>query len=313
MINLLSSEIAMRKNDRLKEGVIFFILLWSPCINCFSQTSSQGPLNPSNAQEQTAGCLSCPGTSWFNPSAVLMQDNVNTTTQLGEYGFCFQSSCYYSRALIVNAFGFSIPGNAGIKGIKAEVLRNADINGAIIDSMVYLLKNGALSGNNKASNVYWPNNSPFYAEYGDSTDLWDTMWTPTEINNGDFGFYFKPENMISGPPNFFATASIDHIRITVYFETVTGIIQNQSSDELLNVIYDAPNNLISVITGKGDEGHATINVIDLLGNAVFQKKITSSQSNLQVKIDCSNFSNGLYFISYETDKMRLVRKILKEH
>ena len=73
--------------------------------------SLQGPLNPTLATEQAAGCLSCPGASWNNHLNSISADSVNTVVQLNPHSQCFFGMCY-ARGLVAYGFGFNIPSNA---------------------------------------------------------------------------------------------------------------------------------------------------------------------------------------------------------
>src|SRR6185295_12938347 len=50
------------------------------------------------------------------------------------------------------------------------------------------------------------------------SDLWGTTWTPAEINASDFGLVFSAH--INGLVTLLPSASIDHIRVTVYYNLI---------------------------------------------------------------------------------------------
>jgi hypothetical protein len=124
------------------------------------------------------------------------------------------------------------------------------------DYAVKLIKGGVLQSANKAKTSANWETTDTYVSYGGSTDLWSTSWTPDDINNNSFGISFQPKFRDSADPdisvtlnslkatnfgfaipsgstingilvqverkitlgvNPIATASVDHIRITVYY------------------------------------------------------------------------------------------------
>lgn len=144
--------------------------------------------------------------SWANPANIFADDGSNATSF-----FLNPPSSRDTVELNGSTFGFNIPSNAVIDGIKLEMevpSSNRWFNGG---GIMQLKKAGSLVGTNKdgtatvASNVY---------TYGGSTDLWGTTWTPAQINASNFGFGFVATYTSS--PNDFSIA-IDFVRVTVYW------------------------------------------------------------------------------------------------
>ena len=77
-----------------------------------------------------------------------------------------------------------------------------------MDAEVRLLKGGVIGGTNKAVATPW-RTTDAYATYGGVIDLWGRTWTLADINATDFGAAFSAQ-VQNG------TASVDHMRITVY-------------------------------------------------------------------------------------------------
>lgn len=122
--------------------------------------------------------------------------------------------------LKTTGFGFSLPATASITGIVVEVEKKAtNINflTSITDNNVRLIKNGTLTGSNRAKPADWTS-SPGYFTYGSSSDLWGTTWSPADINAADFGLAFSAK--INGLISLLPVANIDHVRMTVYFNIV---------------------------------------------------------------------------------------------
>lgn len=111
-------------------------------------------------------------------------------------------------------FGFALPSNAIIDGIKleAKVQTTGGASGND-DGRIWLLRNG---GSTTPADT--PNDgqawgaSLAWLTYGGSTSLWGRTWTPAEINHANFG-----ASLSSHPSSGTATINIDSVRITVYW------------------------------------------------------------------------------------------------
>jgi len=160
--------------------------------------SSQGPTSGSVfVSDATLGTVAV-----TNPGNALRSDNSYAAAAL----LLGQSSRY----LKTTGFGFSIPRDATIDGLLVEVERSSNTASAIVDNSVRIVKNGTITGDEKASAGSWPT-SDAYASYGAATDKWGTGWTPSDINTSNFGLVFSARALLA------ATAQIDHVRVTVYF------------------------------------------------------------------------------------------------
>jgi Tfp pilus assembly protein PilX len=145
------------------------------------------------------------GTGWTSSGNIGASDNARATTSVSGNGL--------SANLDASGFGFSVPTDAIVTGIRVSVERGASTSGAIGDRDVYLMKNGTALGSDHASSGDW-NASDSIRTYGGSFDLWGTTWTPAEVNAGNFGLRFRVDNDAGSS----VTASVDHIQITVYYE-----------------------------------------------------------------------------------------------
>jgi hypothetical protein len=157
---------------------------------------SQGPLTASFSVDSGGSATPWTGTGAGGGSANLPQ-----------FGF--------SNGLKITNFGFStIPVGATITGIKAEVLRHASSNVALIsDLSVLIIKNGVLTGNDHSLGGYWPAVDT-YAVYGGPGDTWHTFWTYADIQSPGFGVSIGAENNASRGS---ATATVTSVRMTVYY------------------------------------------------------------------------------------------------
>ncbi len=142
---------------------------------------------------------------WANPANIFADDGNNATD-------AFWTTVKAGTDELNGAtFGFNIPANAVIDGIKLEMevpSANRWFEGG---STMRLKKAGVLVGDNKSgtgsvsANIY---------SYGGPTDLWGTTWTPAQINASNFGFGFV--GALTSSPNDFLLW-IDFVRITVYW------------------------------------------------------------------------------------------------
>lgn len=261
----------------------------------------QGPNNPSFASYEYAGCLSCPGSEWINPANVFLADNQFAAVQPAYYPMCFQTVCYYTRGLIAQNFGFNVPANAAITGIKAEVLRTADFNTVISDTIVKLMSGGAAIGSNKAIATQW-SNTLTTAAYGDSTDLWGVAWTPSMINASDFGLMFKILNKSANQP----TASVDHIQITVYYTSSSSVNEiSYSSDYMIVKPVDG---WIDVSCFSKSNSEFTLQVFNVLGLVMFEETELRAQKNF--RISTTAFPEGTYFVRMLAGENAVTRKVL---
>lgn len=141
---------------------------------------------------------------WANPANIYADDGSNATSS-------FFNTIFTTQDLCGAGFGFGIPSNAVIDGIKLEMQVPSSTRWANGNGGMKLKKAGAFVGNNKDGTATV---SGDVFTYGGTTDLWGTTWTPAEINAANFGFGFWAT--FTSSPNDFAIA-IDYVRITVYW------------------------------------------------------------------------------------------------
>jgi hypothetical protein len=166
--------------------------------------TAQSTIGPNYAHSGITGGGS--GIAWTNPGNIAADDNIYTTAAIGNNGT--------SQALNATDFGFSIPTDAVIAGIKVTIGRfcNSSDPNLIRDNSVQLIKDGSVVGGNKAiTATNWPS-SEAVADYGGESDLWGTIWTPADINASNFGIQLVVKN--SGYNSH--TASVDYIQMTIY-------------------------------------------------------------------------------------------------
>lgn len=250
-------------------------------INFLSQAQTAGPNNPASAIN-TICAFSYSSTVGYTPAAnVLASDNVYATAV--HCACCDQNT----QCLTISDFGFSIPVGAVINGIVLEVekKRSAGGSGTVEDKGLQIMKGGLLTGPNKSqSGVDWPLTDT-YVTYGASSDLWGTTWTASDINASNFGVSLASISYVCGAT---ITTSIDHVRMTVYYTSTTGVSTKASSDRAI-VTFPNPVAAGNKITFNNIKKIEHVIISDALGKTVLN---TSSETN---EIVLPTITSGIYF------------------
>jgi hypothetical protein len=96
-------------------------------------------------------------------------------------------------------------------------------------------------------------------------------------------------------PNF-TTASVDHVRVTVYYLTATGIEAQQSSDE--KIFYNSESETLQIKNLHPPDLFSSLKIFDGQGKIVFEKQIRHQQpENISLKF----LSKGIYIARLYTD------------
>lgn len=151
-------------------------------------------------------------TAWAGTSNITDSDNSFATVDL-------DMTNNSSQALRGIDFGFSIPGFYKLTGFVASFEKYADVSDSIRDTHVYLVKNGALIGNNKSVGDYW-SSTEGTINFGSPTDKWGTSLTYAFELDSTFGVMIA-----CGYYNAYGadvSAYVDHVQLTVYYETNFG-------------------------------------------------------------------------------------------
>lgn len=178
-------------------------------------------------------------------------------------------------------FGMTIPSGATINGIKIDIEKKA--SGVVTDNIVKIIKaDGSFGTLNKALADAW-GSSDGYISYGGSLDLWGESWAYTDINDADFGVVISATVPDSG------TASIDHIRITVYYTAAPPSYPNLES---YLYIWD----LVSPdVTEAIKMGPGKLSVIENVGGVILgvtDEYLSDSFGNDKGKIVIRGWSGG---------------------
>ena len=275
---------------KMNRFLVSLFVMASGSLSSFAQVA--GPNNPGSATVSGNGVYFVSYATGFNAL-----DNNMAYAVLGAYPNCTSQNdyqCFYSELASISNYGFSIPTNAVVNGIMVEISKrvNSPVSD-IRDSIVQLMNGGVPAGSNYASPAQWP--MPFtYVTYGGLTDLWNTTWTPADINAANFGVQLQITNGA-----YDQTAQVDHVRVTVYYTTPAGLSEISGVSFQPFVAY--PNiefrDLTNITDGK-------LVILDRLGRQVVKVENFSGKP-----IDISALKKGMYVIRLETTKGTVTRKI----
>ncbi len=263
-----------------------------------------------NLNAQTAGpffpityATSGQGAGWANLVGVQYVDNSPAYVDLAQFPTCNNFMCYYSNVASFTGFNFAIPAGSTIEGIQIDMLqRVSSPGGGIHDSALVLVLNGAPVGNVTVNPNNW-NDVPTVYTYGGATDNWGSSWTPALINDPTFGLLFRVTNSSYDQP-----ASVDHLTMTIYYQTGTGIFSQTSSP----LVISFKNNFLQ-ITSEGSNYLAggKVEVVSMDGKILCSTVIQSGQSTLNVNFDAQNWSKRIYVVNiYSNSGNSIQRKVV---
>ena len=184
--------------------------------NVFATT--QGPLGPGT----TASVVNGTSTTWTNPGNITASDSTYATASL--------ASTATSDYLEGTNYGFTIPSTAIVNGVVVEAQEFATTasKNTMQDQTVSLIIGGSITGNNYATTNTWPTTNQ-YVSYGGSTDTWGTGGiAAAQVNASNFGVAIAATNVHSSGASSALTASVDYIRITVYYTVPSTFTQVSS-------------------------------------------------------------------------------------
>jgi subtilisin-like proprotein convertase family protein len=196
-------------NASICAGGSGLITVTSSCADLTNQTS--GPRDATSGTNVTGvGSI-----AWTNPGNI---------AGAGTAGMSVSSSAT-TNYLRGTGYGFAIPSNAIINGITLNIRKSSSgtTSPYLRDSEVKLVKGNAILSTNKAvTGTNWSNDNVLATNtYGSSTDLWNTTWTPAEINASNFGAVLAATNAST---NNSRTATVDWMQITVTY-TLPGSLE----------------------------------------------------------------------------------------
>lgn len=249
-------------------------------------------------------CLACVGTEWNNVWNIQAADDSVATTMVYPAGNCFMSLCSYSRYLYASHFNFAIPADAVIDSILVDIKRSAHDQNTLMDSTVRLEKMGMLTGNNLKSPDFWPITSA-YQSYGHDDPLWGIDWLPSDLNDTATGVVLKVMNLTSSN----AKADVDHIQMTVYYNTSTGVYSVISSPSLVEWINSQGLLDVNIFTPTAVDCNSKI--FNTTGQEVLSVNHGRSlQGENHFHLSTGQLSNGIYIVVMNAGGKIFTKKII---
>lgn len=279
----------------MKTIISFLILFLISETRIFSQQYSQGPNIALTVNEQYAGCLACAGSEWSNLSDGINPDGMYATCNLMQNPDCFQTVCFFTRGIMTSNYGFSIPNNAVITGIEPAVIRRSAY-GYVRDSSVILMKDNIAICENKAYPDLWSSYGVTVVFYGGVFDLWDTTWTPQDVNSPTFGVFVSAQNTNSGVND---SAEVDDVQLTVHYELPTGIAET-AADAAIN--FDPVHGLLLL---RNIYSPFSLALFDLQGEQVFEAHHTT-----ETQFQFHSLHSGVYIVSLVSETVSLKKKVI---
>ena len=271
-----------------------------------AQCIQSGPFAPTTFVNNTsAGTV-----AWNSPALAGLSDNMNTQASVVLSLFATANSNY----LVAQGFGFNIPTAATICGISVSIERSAgglSLGGGIEDASVRIVKNGSIMGTNHASGTAW-SGSDAVANYGNSTDIWGTTWTPADINAGNFGVAIAAA-LEAGFASVTLSARIDHITVTVYYMNPSLLPLKPEKEKAtaqatppVNTIGFYPNPAGNTIYITGRRKTAVITIKNLEGRLI--KRITVDPAVRLPQISLADIKPGTYLLETDGQIFRLQKE-----
>ena len=202
---------------------IIFVLSLFVFLTSFSEVSAESVTRRSRVGENITGI----GTvAWTNPENITnINESFATAVDIPAGG----GVTNYLRGTDYRFGSIPIPEDAFIKGISLQIRRYSSSDGTgqrVRDHIVSLLKDGVITGDNKATtSLNWP--VAFATRtYGGQEDLWGTTWTPADINTTTFGAVLVASN---NHATLVRTGTVDFLRITIYYFRTTTLEVGQTT------------------------------------------------------------------------------------
>jgi hypothetical protein len=164
---------------------------------------SQGPKFPASASNVDRDGKS----SWGSVGAITAEGGA-----VAVWGGGAQND--YSDWLQASNFGFSIPPNSIIRGIKVEWKEFMRAS-AVRDHSIRLVKNSIIETFSIINGGNWPTISTWRA-YGGASEKWGSTWTAAQINSPNFGTVISV-----GCDLDIGVGEVDACRVTVYYDLIS--------------------------------------------------------------------------------------------
>ncbi len=236
-------------NDNAKVDVLYLQPLDEAAGQCqYLATAPASSVSTTSAATTGTSVTGVGTIAWTSPDNIAVGGAHAMATGSG-------SGYAITHYLEATGFGFSIPSGATIVGIEASVTRlGSGLPNETFDSVVKLLKAGAVTGSNRSAGAAWIAVSPQAATFGSPADLWGTTWAPSDVNSSGFGLALAA--------SVFNFAQVfNPLTVTVYYTFASGfsvaadavVYASQTSELRWNGMYRSPGSSvygpISVTTG----------------------------------------------------------------
>lgn len=188
--------------------LFFFLFISNNTIaQCVSSNSQSGTIF---TDEGSTGVY-----SFVNPDQAKDADNKGATAS--SLAILLSGTTHYLK---ITGFNFSIPSYASICGVAVSIRRRANglvflLSAGVRDNEIKVIKNGAITGDDRANKTdNWPG-SLQSANYGGSADNWGTTLSPADVNASNFGIAISAK--LTALAAALPSAEIDDVKMTVYY------------------------------------------------------------------------------------------------
>jgi hypothetical protein len=186
----------------------------------------------------------------------------------------------YSKIFVSRNCGFTIPSNATIDGIRVAC---DVIIGTLIDSSVYLTRNGNTVGTDGAHHL--PIISASSITWGADTAKWGTTWTPAQINDTSFGVEFRVKEIDNTNPFSWGDANPIFFQVTY---TLPSSVEKFTATRM-SVYPNPATNEVVLQPGK-ELYNATLTITNALGQVIQEQPFTGKEQTINI----SKIPSGTY-------------------
>lgn len=181
----------------------------------YAYTSWKSPTGVSQSRFGSSGMA-----EFTNINGVKALDGNGAYLPSGE-GINVSRRTYY---LMTYGYGFSVPSNAQIVGVEAQITKRKTTNGGTARDELVALRYGDTSslhniGTNHGKSTLW-GKSFFTETYGSGSDRWGASLTPGIVNSSSFGINFRAIGTVSTYSNI----NVDNIRIRIKYAVTSATV-----------------------------------------------------------------------------------------
>ena len=259
---------------------------------------AQTILNPSFENVSAPGCS-------YNLTNSAFNSYMSNVYAFGTYENCdiINSSCGYGIAQDGNWFiALSVPPTGGVFDAIAVELSSPMQAGQTYELSFYQKKD--LGYNSNPLDIgYSDTDSTMGMPVAALPAVTSTTWILTSVV---FTPSFNAQYItFRAVPSVYGWNQIDNMQLT----NVTSVIENNHVFQGVTVFPNPANKSVFIIADfkEGNE----IQVNNALGKVLFRKKISTQTSDFP--LPTSDFSNGIYFLSVQTDEKIITKKIIVQH